>query len=192
MSAAETPSAASERYAGTHPVRVARIATALAGRFGYEGVEIAAIEVGALLHDIGKAAIPETILLKPGPLDDDEWLIMRAHPVVSDSLLANVELHPIVREIARWSHERLDGAGYPDGLADPAIPLPARIVAVADAFDALTTDRAYRTGRSTAHALAELRANAGSQFCPRVVAALEALYREDAHVFARARFALVG
>lgn len=166
-------------YVGAHSRRVARIAVALARRLEYDGRELEAIEVGALLHDIGKAGIPDAILLKPGPLDADEWRIMRAHPVISDAILSRSKLHPFVRQIARSSHERLDGDGYPDGLADPAIPVPARIVAVADAFDALTTDRAYRRGRSVAHALAELRRHAGTQFCPRVVAALEALVHED-------------
>jgi HD-GYP domain-containing protein (c-di-GMP phosphodiesterase class II) len=181
--------AARDYYAGVHPERVARIAVVLAARLGYEGPELDAIEVGALLHDIGKAGIPEAILLKPGPLDEGEWQVMRAHPVISDSILSGVRFHPFVREIARSTHERLDGNGYPDGLADPAISLPARIVAVADAFDALTTDRAYRPARSVAFALAELRAHAGTQFCPRVVAALEHVYREDARALVRARVA---
>lgn len=116
---------------------------------------------------------------------------MRAHPLISDSILAGVELHPFVREIARSTHERLDGGGYPDGLADPAISLPVRIVAVADAFDALTTDRPYRRGRSPARALAELRTHAGTQFCPRVVAALERVYQEDPRRLVAARLAVV-
>ena len=179
------------RYVGSHPERVARIAVVLAARLGYEGPALDAIEVGALLHDVGKAAIPERILLKPGALDEEEWRVMRAHPVISDSILSGVELHPFVREIARSTHERLDGGGYPDGLADPVIPLSARIVAVADAFDALTTDRSYRPARSVAYALSELRMHAGTQFCPRVVAALERVFREDARAVAPARVAIV-
>ncbi len=178
------PGAGRDLYAGIHPERVARIAVLLAARLGYEGSELEAIEEGALLHDIGKAGIPETILLKPGPLDETEWRVMRDHPLIADTILSAIELHPYVREIARSTHERLDGGGYPDGLAEPAIPLTARIVAVADAFDALTADRSYRRARSAAFALAELRAHAGTQFCPRVVAALEALHREDAESLA--------
>ena len=183
----QPPADARQLYAGAHPERVARIAVALAIRLGYGGRELDAIELGALLHDIGKAGIPEALLLKPGPLDEDEWRVMRAHPLISDSILAGIEFHPFVREIARSSHERIDGAGYPDGLAAERIPLPARIVAVADAFDALTTDRAYRTGRSTSFALAELGAHAGSQFCPRVVAALVHIHEDDPRVLAPTR-----
>ena len=177
--------------AGSHSERVARIAVALAVRLGYDGPELEEIEAGALLHDIGKAGIPEKILLKPGPLDDEEWRVMRSHPLISDSMLTTLELHPFVRAIVRSSHERLDGRGYPDRLRDPAIPLPVRIVAVADAFDALTSDRAYRRGRSASLALAELRRHAGTQFCPRVVAALDGVYREDARLLAPGRLAIV-
>jgi HD-GYP domain-containing protein (c-di-GMP phosphodiesterase class II) len=151
------------------------VAVALAERLGYDGEALEAIEIGALLHDIGKIGIPEEILHKQGPLDDDEWAVMRTHPVVSDFILAELELDPIVRQCARSSHERMDGRGYPDGLSGEDIPLPARIVFVADAFDAITSDRPYRRGRSTAAALAEIEANAGTQFCPGVVAALHAL-----------------
>jgi len=99
---------------------------------------------------------------------------MREHPVISDYILSEVELPPIVRQIARWSHERIDGQGYPDRLTGESIPPAARIVLVADAFDAITTDRPYRPARDTRSALAELRANTGPQFCQEVVAALEA------------------
>ena len=189
--AARRRAEARDYYAGMHPERVARIAVLLATRLGYRAPELEAIEVGALLHDIGKAAIPDEILVKPGPLDEDEWRVMRAHPLISESIVAAAELHPVVRAIARSSHERLDGRGYPEGLAGPAIPLPARIVAVADAFDALTTDRSYRAARSASFALAELRLHAGTQFCRRVVAALDRVYREDAHALARTRLAIV-
>ena len=188
---AETWDDSAASHVGAHAARVARIAVALATRLGYRGDELDAIEVGALLHDIGKVGIPESILLKPGPLDEPEWRIMRVHPVISDSLLAPARVHPIVREIARSSHERLDGGGYPDGLLDAAIPVPARIVAVADAFDALTSDRAYRDGRPVASALVEVRRHAGTQFCPRVVAALDAVARETPNVLIRAPLASV-
>jgi HD-GYP domain-containing protein (c-di-GMP phosphodiesterase class II) len=101
---------------------------------------------------------------------------MRQHPIISDFILKDIDLHPFVRQAARWSHERIDGAGYPDGLAGERIPLPARIVLVADAWDALTTDRVYRPRRTSAQALAEIRRNVGTQFCPAVFRALEAEY----------------
>jgi putative nucleotidyltransferase with HDIG domain len=173
---------AKDYYTGGHTERVADVAVALARRLGVEGADLDAIEIGALLHDIGKIGIPEQILRKPGPLDEDEWGVMKEHPLISEYILAEVDLDPIVCQIARSSHERMDGLGYPDGLAGEEIPLAARIVLVADAFDALTSDRSYRRGRLAHEALDELRAHSGSQFCPQVIAALEQLYREEPHV----------
>jgi HD-GYP domain-containing protein (c-di-GMP phosphodiesterase class II) len=166
-------------YTEEHTDRVSTVSKALAVRLGYTGEELDAIEIGAILHDIGKIGIPEAILHKPGPLNDDEWKVMKEHPIISEYILQEVDLHPIVGQIARSSHERIDGAGYPDGLAGERIPLPAKIVLVADAFDALTSDRAYRLGRSVAAAMEELRAHVGTQFCPKVIEALEAIYREQ-------------
>jgi putative nucleotidyltransferase with HDIG domain len=170
---------AKDDYTGDHTERVAATSVAMARRLGFDGEDLHAVEIGALLHDIGKIAVPEHILLKPGPLDDGEWEVMRRHPLMSDFILAETELHPFVRQIARSSHERIDGAGYPDGLAGEEIPLPARIVFVADAFDALTSDRPYRPRRSVQAALDEVRQNAGTQFCPDAVAALERAVREE-------------
>jgi hypothetical protein len=175
---------AKDLYTGGHTGRVAAISVELARSLGYGGEALDAIEIGALLHDIGKIGIPEQILRKQGPLDDEEWAIMRTHPLVSDFILAELDLDPIVRECARSSHERVDGSGYPDGLSGEVIPLPARIVFVADAFDAITTDRPYRRGRSTPAALAEIEAGAGTQFCPRVVAALRELWQTSPDVLA--------
>ncbi len=170
---------AKDYYTGGHTERVASVSVALGKRLGYSGADLDAIEVGALLHDIGKIGIPERILQKPGPLDEDEWKIMHEHPVISEYILSEVDLHPIVLQIARSSHERIDGKGYPDARLGDEIPLPARIVLVADALDALTSDRPYRQGRSVHAALDELRAHAGSQFCPSVLEALERLYVEE-------------
>jgi putative nucleotidyltransferase with HDIG domain len=167
---------AKDGYTGGHTERVSDVAAALAVELGFDEADVDGIRVGALLHDIGKIGVPEQIINKPGPLDADEWKIMKQHPVISDFILSEIELHPFVCQIARHSHERIDGAGYPDGLAGEAIPLPARIVLVADALDALTSDRSYRRGRSVPEALDELRAHVGTQFCGRVVAALERIY----------------
>jgi HD-GYP domain-containing protein (c-di-GMP phosphodiesterase class II) len=131
------------------------------------------------MHDIGKIGIPESILHKPGPLDNDEWIVMKRHPVISELILSEIDLSPLVLQIARSSHERMDGQGYPDGLVGDDIPMPARIVLVADAFDALTTDRPYRRARRPRAAVDEIVANKGTQFCPKVVAALERIYREE-------------
>jgi HD domain len=170
---------AKDVYTGGHTERVAALAVALARKLDYHGDELEAIEIGALLHDIGKIGIPEQILRKPAPLDESEWDVVKTHPVISDYILSELDLHPIVRQCARSSHERIDGTGYPDGLAGDEIPLPARIVLVADAFDALTSARPYRPARPTLAALAEIREHAGTQFCPHVVAALEELARTE-------------
>jgi putative nucleotidyltransferase with HDIG domain len=182
---------AKDFYTGGHTERVAELAVALAKRLGYSGPDLDAIEVGALLHDIGKIGIPESILQKPGPLDEEEWRIMREHPLISEYILSEVDLDPIVLQIARSSHERIDGDGYPDGRDGDDIPLPARIVLVADAFDALTSDRPYRRGRSVPAALDELRAHAGTQFCPTVVEAMERLYAAEPGVLGAARLQAV-
>jgi HD-GYP domain-containing protein (c-di-GMP phosphodiesterase class II) len=108
-----------------------------------------------------------------------KWQITRQHPVISDYILSEIDLHPFVRQIARWAHERMDATGYPDALPGSEIPLSARIVSVADALDALTSDRPYRKARPLAAALIELREHVGTQFCPDVVAALEAVVVEE-------------
>jgi putative nucleotidyltransferase with HDIG domain len=170
---------AKDAYTGGHTERVAALAVALAKRLGFSGEDLEAIEIGALLHDVGKIGIPEQILRKQAPLDEREWEVIRTHPVISDYILSELDLHPFVRQCARSSHERMDGKGYPDGLTGEDIPLPARIVLVADAFDALTSARPYRAARPTLAALAEIREHAGTQFCPSVVDALEELSRSE-------------
>ena len=170
-----------------HAERVAAISVALARRLGYSGTKLEAIETGAILHDIGKIGVSEAVLHKAGTLNPAEWEEMRRHPVIADYILSEVDLPPIVREIARSSHERMDGTGYPDGLRGTEIPLPARIVCVADAWDALTSDHVYARARTREAALAEIRAHTGTQFCPTVVAALEELYREEPHLLGAGR-----
>jgi hypothetical protein len=174
---------AKDLYTGSHTERVAAVAVALGRRLGFRDEELEAIEFGALLHDIGKIGIPEHVLSKPGKLNEDEWELIKTHPVISDYILSELDLHPFVRQCARSSHERIDGAGYPDGLSGETIPLPARIVLVADALDALTSTRPYRAARPMLGALAEIRAHTGTQFCPNVVAALEDLWRKEPGVF---------
>ncbi len=175
---------AKDVYTGGHIDRVAAVAVALARQLGFKGEELEAIEIGALLHDIGKIGVPEQILRKDGTLDSSEWEVIKTHPLISDYILSELDLHPFVRQCARSSHERIDGAGYPDGLSGEAIPVPARIVFVADAFDALTSSRPYRPARTPLAALAEIRANAGSQFCPDVVAALDHVWKSDPSLLA--------
>jgi HD-GYP domain-containing protein (c-di-GMP phosphodiesterase class II) len=182
---------AKDFYTGGHTERVAELSVALAKRLGFEGSDLEAIEIGALVHDVGKVGVPEAILNKPGPLDESEWEVMRRHPIISDFILKDVDLHPFVRQAARWSHERVDGTGYPDGLSGDTIPLPARIVLVADAWDALTSDRPYRPRRTASQALEEIRRNVGTQFCPTVFGALEAEY-DDASSLLHATDPAVG
>jgi HD domain len=174
---------AKDLYTRGHTERVAAVAVGLARRLGFRDDELEAIEIGALLHDIGKIGIPEQILHKAGKLTEDEWALIKTHPVISDQILSELDLHPFVRQCARSSHERIDGMGYPDGLSGEAIPLPARIVFVADALDALTSTRPYRSARPMLAALAEIREHSGTQFCPQVVAALEELWRKEPGTF---------
>ena len=126
----------------------------------------------ALLHDVGKIAIPDAILSKPGPLDDHEWAFVRRHTIIGERILAGAPALSEAAALVRSSHEHFDGTGYPDGLAGEEIPIGARVVTVCDAFDAMTSDRAYRAARSPEEALAELQRCAGTQFDPEVVPAL--------------------
>jgi two-component system cell cycle response regulator len=133
------------------------------------------LEFGALLHDVGKIAVPKAIINKPGPLNDAEWDVMRRHTIEGQRMLDSVGgVLARVGVIVRASHESYDGTGYPDGLAGNAIPVEARICSACGAFSAMTTDRAYRCAMSEPDALAELQYCAGTQFDPRVVAALQA------------------
>ncbi|HEY2600602.1 MAG TPA: HD-GYP domain-containing protein [Thermoleophilaceae bacterium] len=164
---------AKDPYTGGHTERVAEYATMLARELGFGEGELHDVEVGAVIHDIGKIGIPDRILLKPGKLDTEEFEEMRRHPEISSYILDELELPTVVRDMARNHHERFDGKGYPDRLKGREIPLAARILTVADAFDAMTSDRPYRRALSEEVAAAEIRRNVGTQFCPEVVAALE-------------------
>jgi len=167
---------------GDHTTRVGTMATDLARVLGLRGPALTAVRAAARLHDLGKLCIPESILYKPGPLTPDEWVIMRQHPQLALLLLAPIThagLQPVLASV-RHHHEHWDGTGYPDGLAGDAIPLAARIVALVDVWDALTSDRPYRAAWSDADAQAYLAAQAGRQFDPLLVAlflALHAPYR---------------
>jgi diguanylate cyclase (GGDEF)-like protein/putative nucleotidyltransferase with HDIG domain len=163
---------AKDPYTGGHTDRVAQIASLIARELGFNESELRALEVGAVIHDIGKIGIPDAILLKRGRLTESEFDEMRRHPEISSYIVAELELPPIVKQVVRNHHERYDGRGYPDGLAGEEIPIAARILTVADAFDAMTSDRPYRAALSPALTRAELEAEAGRQFCPRVIAAL--------------------
>jgi diguanylate cyclase (GGDEF)-like protein len=157
-----------------HSDWVSDLARSVAQRLGLPRERVEEIALAADLHDIGKAVVPRSILEKPGPLDKAEWEIMRRHTAVGEAILTAAPALRSVAILVRSTHERMDGTGYPDGIAAEHIPLGARIVAVCDAFDAMTSDRAYRPAMSREAALAELEAGAGTQFDPAVVAAARA------------------
>jgi HD-GYP domain-containing protein (c-di-GMP phosphodiesterase class II) len=159
-------------YTGRHSRDVVDLALALTDELRLDAPRRRQVELVALLHDIGKVSIPDEILGKPGRLDDREWEIVRGHTIEGEAMLRRVggEL-AAVGALVRSTHERYDGCGYPDGLADEAIPVEARIVAVCDAFSAMTTDRPYRAALAPDEAMDELERCAGSQFDPRIVAA---------------------
>jgi putative nucleotidyltransferase with HDIG domain len=166
-----------------HTQEVAELAIEVATVLGLPADEIRHVELGALLHDIGKIRVPESILNKPGPLTDEQWSVMRSHPEVGERILAPMESLKSVLPIVRSSHERWDGAGYPDALSGDAIPLGARIVAACDAFRAMVEQRPYRDARTRGEAIEELRAAAGTQFDPDCVnALLEVLRRRSARL----------
>jgi diguanylate cyclase (GGDEF)-like protein len=153
---------------------VADLAEAVARRLGLDEAGVRSTRHAAELHDIGKVAIPDSILHKPGPLDDGEWAFMRRHTIIGERIIAAAPALEEVARIVRSSHERWDGGGYPDGLAGEAIPIASRIVAVCDAYDAITADRPYAEARTSEQALGELARCAHHQFDPDVVAAFAA------------------
>jgi putative nucleotidyltransferase with HDIG domain len=169
-----------DEYTGRHSKGVVVFALAIADELQMEEEQRRLVEFGALLHDIGKMATPKEILNKPGPLDADELATMREHTIKGQRMLDQVggTLHD-VGQIVRSSHERYDGAGYPDRLRAEQIPLAARVVSVADAYSAMTTRRPYSTALAPEAAASELRVNAGSQFDPRVVEAALAVLMRD-------------
>jgi len=143
-----------------HCLRLATYATTFGRALGLGGDELAALYRGGFLHDIGKIALPDRVLLKEGALDSFEAQMMRAHPIVGDSLCAGLRSLRLVRPIVRHHHERLDGTGYPDGLRTREVPLLAQIVSIVDVFDALTTERPYRPALSRDHAFETLQLEA--------------------------------
>lgn len=152
-----------------HTRRVTDMTTRLAHMMGVEKDMIIRMRRGAALHDIGKVAIPDEILFKPGPLTEDEWHIMRQHPAIAVNLLSPISYLAPALEIPHWHHERWDGTGYPDRLQGEQIPFSARLFAVVDVYDALTSDRPYRSAWSKAEALAYIESQSGQYFDPRIV-----------------------
>lgn len=166
--------AARDTELGEHLTGVATAARRVGARLGVAGRDLQDLVYAAELHDVGKVAIPDSILSKPGPLDAAEWDFMRRHTVIGERILAVAPSMKAVAMIVRATHERCEGGGYPDGVSGEAIPLAARIIAVCDAYDAMVAARPYRRAVSHSEALAELRRCAGAQFDPRVVDAFVA------------------
>jgi two-component system cell cycle response regulator len=155
-----------------HVNGVGELASEVARAFSLDSDQLDELLRAAELHDIGKLAMPQEILHKPGPLNDAEWQFMRQHTIIGERILnAAPAMRPVAR-IVRATHERWDGSGYPDRLAGPEIPLAARILAACDAYQAMTSDRCYQAARTSAYAIAELQRNAGAQFDPEVIVAL--------------------
>ena len=176
---------ARERETGMHSKRVACHAQVLAHHFSQDDDWLQQVYWGSLLHDIGKIAIPDAVLLKEGPLSEEEWSIMRSHPQRGHDIVAGLPFMTRAAEIVLCHEERYDGGGYPQGLAGDAIPWGARLFAVIDTLDAMTSDRPYRQGLPFDEAKAEILHMSGSQFDPRAVEAFvaeEAMLREMVEV----------
>jgi HD-GYP domain-containing protein (c-di-GMP phosphodiesterase class II) len=171
MAALDTKDAATEG----HSERVARLTVAVAREMQLPEERMLDIERGALLHDLGKIGVPDSILRKPESLNKEEWESMQQHPLLAALMVSKVGFLEGAMPILLYHHERFDGSGYPFGLEGERIPLEARIFAVVDAYDAMTSDRPYRQATSPQEALKEIRANAGIQFDPPVVEAFAAV-----------------
>ncbi|HEV8156180.1 MAG TPA: diguanylate cyclase, partial [Gaiellales bacterium] len=167
---------AKDAYTHSHCETVSELCGLIAQELGMGAPQIGRLRLAGLLHDVGKIGITDTILQKPGPLTDDEFTIMRTHTRLGHAIVSAAE-RPIEAEWILHHHERVDGGGYPDGLAGEQIPLESRIILVADAFEAITADRPYRMHRSADAAMVELERNAGTQFDPDCVAALGRVVR---------------
>jgi HD-GYP domain-containing protein (c-di-GMP phosphodiesterase class II) len=184
---------ADDAYTGSHSRDVVELVMAVGPRMNLDEDQLRRLEFAALLHDVGKIAIPNEIINKPGPLTDEERAIINTHTIEGENMLVNVGgVLAEVGRIVRSCHERNDGLGYPDGLVGTDIPVEARIVACCDAFNAMTTDRPYRAALPLSEALAELRAHRGTQFDPEVVDALVEIHEaETAAITDRAKLPAV-
>ena len=177
--------AAKDPATASHTERCSWYAARLAEELGLGERDTSIVRLSSLLHDIGKLAVPDDILFKPGPLDDDEWTVMRQHPVTALNILGQIRSVADATPAILHHHEHFDGSGYPDGLAGDQIPVASRILLVTDAFDAMTTDRPYRRAMPVEAAVEELKRNAGTQFDPEVAAAfLRILERHGAQPLA--------
>jgi HD-GYP domain-containing protein (c-di-GMP phosphodiesterase class II) len=169
---------ARDPHTGGHLRRIRAYSVELARELGLTDDEAVAIGNASTVHDLGKLRLPDSVLMNPGKLQEVDWALIRMHPVDGERLIGDSPMFEIERAVARWHHERWDGSGYPDGLCGEDIPLSARIVAVADAFDALTTERPYKRAWSLREAYDEIAGMKGKLFCPQVVNALQSLWSD--------------
>jgi len=169
---------AKDDYTHRHSQRVARYSVAIAAEMGFSPDDQEAVQLAALLHDVGKIGTPEDILLKPGTLTKEEWIEMKKHPLHSVQILEQIKPFEKIVYWVRHEHERYDGLGYPDGIKGAEIPMPSRIIAVADAYDAMTSDRHYRKRMSEVKAVERICQTTGTQFDPQVVKAFLEAHRK--------------
>jgi putative two-component system response regulator len=170
---------AKDTYTRGHSGRVAVYARMLAERMELTNQEIERVYRMALLHDVGKIGIPDAVLNKPGKLTDEEFALIKSHTERGGDILGKVRSMPELSTGARWHHERFDGNGYPDGVRGEDIPLEARIICVADCYDAMTSDRVYRKHLSQEVVRREIEANAGTQFDPQIARLMLQIIDED-------------
>ena len=169
-----------DSYTGGHTKRVVHYAQRLALALQIEDPEqLERIRWGAMLHDVGKIGISDAILKKPSSLNEEEWLVMKEHPRLGEEILRRISGVPEIADAVLYHHERWDGSGYPEGRQGEDIPLVARIIAVADAYDAIVSTRPYRKGSSPASARQEIVAKAGTQFDPRIIEAFARAFADD-------------
>jgi len=158
-----------DHYTAVHSRNVAELAVQIAEEMGLSEAEIEKVDIAARVHDIGKVAVPDLILLKPGPLSDEDWEVMKRHPVISAELIEGIEIYAGVAHAVRHEHERWDGSGYPDGLKGDEIPLFSRLIAAADVYDALSTDRPYQRAFSCEETIELIRDMKGAELDPEIV-----------------------
>ena len=170
---------AKDAYTNGHSSRVAKYSRMIASKLGYPEAELNEIYMMGLLHDIGKIGVPDEVINKTEKLTDEEYEMIKAHPVIGSKILESIKANPRLSTGARWHHERYDGRGYPDGLSGENIPEEARIIAVADAYDAMTSTRSYRGVMPQEKVRREIENGIGSQFDPRFAKIMLGLIDED-------------
>lgn len=163
---------AKDQYTSGHSRRVADMSLMMGAVLKLEASRMWKLRIAALLHDVGKIGVYDQSLKKPSALDDHEYLQLKEHPVIGERIVRRIDQFADVAPIVRWHHERYDGKGYPDGLGGDQIPIESAIICVADAYDAITSKRAYSDRKTTAHAVEEIMTHSGTQFNPKVVLAL--------------------